>query len=324
MSSSSTCLKLQVSGGISTIFSIFFLSYITWKGLCALRITPMISFFKIMFIIDIFTAWLILFCYLSFMSIACFNLSMVKLIYNLASFFYFCIQFPLLLIICTARLHVFDTSVYRVNGYILRSFYMAIALIISFNFVYFAFFINYDIFGRNFGLYSIRVPILICGLALYLILACILVATFIQKLNRLIIAQNESRLGNSVSFVHNDVRLSWSQTQMIEQVSKYLVASCFAFFTTFLSLSMIGMMTVLSIDAFDDDIGLQASISPLIGLFDTVCNTICLYLQFKFSSEDYYRLCGYCDSICKKFIVKRVKKSVSVESDIYVALKEKC
>lgn len=138
--SSSVCLTLalRVSAGISCSFAFLILIYITWKGFSALFRSQMVYFFKIMFLFYMIASWLALFSLLLHLSISpCLSDILHKVSYLFAAFSYFCVLFPLILIILTARLHfTFVGSVYKVQPYILRSVYIGIAISIACNLVY--------------------------------------------------------------------------------------------------------------------------------------------------------------------------------------------
>lgn len=306
---SSDCLPLRISSGISSTFGILILTYITWKGLSAIyHHERILQFFKIMFLFYIIAAWLGVLSFLSYMTIGlCYNRTLEKVSYSLLGFSYFCLLFPVLLIILIARLHyTFHDSAYKIHPYILRIMYVVMGISIALNWMYTLSFVGYYLFSKYYDFYLLRFRFLFGGLFLYLILSCTLVTIFIQKLKQLIVAHSVSNFNPNVEIEDvDDVELSKRQTRLIKQVSKYLVISSFAFSTTFLVIC--GVFIGSAFASFD-----ITTIQMFTSLVDGLCNTMCLYLQYGFASKDYRFMCRRCDRLCRRVLVKKMKNSMAL------------
>lgn len=281
------------------------------------RHSGMLLLFKLMLLLVLLASWLSVLSFFSFMCITlCYHDFLFRMSYAIATFSYNCMGFPLMLAILSFRLHfVFDGSVFKVHRYILCSFYISTAIISTCNLVYFVFFVNYYLFDRNIELFLIRLRFLFCGQILYLLLSCILVGTFIRKLNQLIIAQHSGTINNRKSIQNvRDIKLPANEMVLIQQVTKYLVVSCVAICTTFTAICGVFVMYIILIGTGPKHTGLQWTIVSFVGFVNGMCNTICLYLQFKFASKDYYRICGCCDHMCKRLLIIRLKKKIVIES----------
>lgn len=314
----STCSKVTLSGQILCSFCLIIGIYISWKGLSAIyhKTIGMTLFLKFLFISSTIAYFLCVTCALCSISLLCHSTSLYNIMFRGSVFSYYCLLLPLLLITFTARVHLtFNNSIYQITPYVLKTFYATIIVIIICNLTYFYISIDFYALSQNSDLYTIGLRLILCSLALYFMLAFILVAIFLQKLNQLIIAgaQRSSIIEFGDGYGGNDEcnGLSPQQLELISCVAKYLVISICAFSTTFVMICSVLILSPRMQQSF-----LAVTIVRTVTLFDIVCNFVCLYLQFSVGSVDYYLMCGICDRRCKKRLNEKTKEIVRIKNHI--------
>lgn len=315
--SASTCLGIQISSGLYFTFSLFVLVYVTWKGLSGLYHpqSTMTLLFKVLFVLIICVAWVGSIAYVIYMSFAiCVNEYLFNVASTISGFLYFTVVLPLLLITLTARLHyTFRLTVYKLKTCSLRFIIIGISFIIFCNCAFFVLYIDFYFFSKSEALFKYGQNLISLALMMYLILSCTVVAMFIRRLNELIMNRSRNpELSNSsrsisISRASSDPALSQPQKQLAKVVAKYLVVSFFAFGTSFITI--IGLVILSS----SPDTTIVLIFFRYIAYGDGVCNMICLYLQFGFAVDDYYRVCGICDRFIQNVIINKTKRTIMNE-----------
>lgn len=301
----SACDSTKVVGLLLSAIGLAIGIYIGFKGFLALHYhqsTNMTMFYKMMFLFSIISYLACIICGIFGSILVCVTHSLlVDLLVTVAIFCYYCVMLPVMLFTFTARLQFsFDKTVLRTNRKLLGFIYITNALITIGNLTYVAMASYYYLSGSHHNVLLIAFRIFLISLIGYIIVSTVLMGTFIRKLSQL--------MGMSA-----DGQVEEKNQKLITIVARYLVVASFSFLSTLLVIMMLAFYGLL----FDSSTYIWLSITRFIGYVDVMCNMVCLYVQFAFAADDYRRICGCCDYLCKKML----SKSKTVKSTVKAPVK---
>lgn len=320
-----TCLVLLV-------FAICLCSIALLIGICICRksITHvyksdiMLPLFKNLYL----SSTLAYFFYIICLSISLAFINRHTALYNyighLATFAYYCLMLPLLMITFTARLHnTFQGTFYHVNKYFMFMIYFVIAIIIALNFAFALLSIySQTISTSHINLHLIFRGLLLISFILYVVFSYALMVVFVSKLKQLIIKQTNFHGRSIMTCTQKEIsiELSLHQTLLISQATKNIVLSLFVFGST----ALVAILTFIE-ESLPIDLFLAISIFRMMTLVDAICNFICMYLQFAFASDDYRSVCRVCNHFVRKQFttdtkVSIKKKRMSMEMDTELSI----
>lgn len=146
------------------------------------------------------------------------------------------------------------------------------------------------------------------GEFIYSIFVILIVATFLIKLNKLIL--------NAANKIHktrdiDNVRLPPYQLDMIRGASRYLILSTFGLIFTLISI-IINILLIL----FMNNISLSRAFQIYFAfiLLDHYINFICLYCQYSFGRDIFEYLCSFCDIKMRKYLNHWASQKTKKES----------
>ena len=202
----------------------------------------------------------------------------------------------LLTILITRLIYTFRDSIYELNKYFVRTFYIVTILTAV------------TVFG-GYGLETFYPTIsaiiqTIAG-AIYLISSCIMVITFVKRLNLLIVNSD------SESIQKDDIQseqLNAMQLRLINTASKYLILSFMGFATTLFTV-VLNLINTFFFSCLLHRIWIMCIKTDLI------VNILCFYLQFGFAAGNYKKCCGFLDFYLKQRMRKRTTTMINEMSN---------
>ena len=180
------------------------------------------------------------------------------------------------------RLYItFDHSAYKVSGYMRHGLNALFVVMVIANVIQCILFmmLQFGNYSFHHGFYD-EIALAVF-LASYVVCALCAVAVFCSKLLKL--AESQTSLSR---------REKWTNMS-----AKYVSLFCLAMFST----------CVLIIIGYSSGRG-HFGILLITFSFDWSINTMCLYLQYSFSSKQYNKYCSKLDLCCKAFITRAMKR----------------
>eukprot|EP01084_Bolivina_argentea_P233475 393232_1 len=228
-----------------------------------------------------------------------------------ATFIYF-LQIWILECLMICRLYyTFNHSVYRIQKYTL------IILIIS---VFIEVLISLSGILLFFIFDQIQISILIStvGTLMYIVMSTIVMILFVSKIYNVSIYAYKSlsvSQFNSSTCSHKDslkktpnINEPLVTTKTNKSATKYMTLGLIGFGSTFMAAiatSLINFITAHS---------LVFQVVGIMWTIDSLCNLLCIFLQYSFSKRYYYASCDCIDRKCRNLFVRKIEDKLSMDT----------